>query len=124
MKDKIYEKGLKFAIDIINLHTHLVNNDEFVISEQLLRSGNAVGVKISEAMDIYNLESMQIYSNDVFLERISIAIKQAHETKYWLALLKQSKPIEYKYDSYIVDINKIIKILCSIIKDCKKLKPK
>ena len=47
---------------------------------------------------------------------MSIASKEARETKYWLTLLSESKLIEYNFNEYLNDINELIKILTSIVK--------
>ena len=51
-----------------------------------------------------------------FISKMSIAAKEARETRYWLRLLKQSKLVELQYDFYLTDIESIINILTKIVK--------
>jgi len=104
----VYKKSFEFAIKIVNLYKDLTNKKEFVISKQLLRSGTSIGANVAEAT--------AAYSKKDFVSKMSIASKEARETKYWLDLLKATHYLIEK-DFYILkDINEIIKILTSIIK--------
>jgi four helix bundle protein len=47
---------------------------------------------------------------------MSIASKEARETKYWLMLLDKSQYIKKDYTVYLNDIDELIKILTSIVK--------
>jgi four helix bundle protein len=76
LKDKSYE----FAIRIVKLSQYLQRGKkEFVLSKQVLRSGTAVGALIREA------EFGQ--SRADFTSKMSISLKEANETEYWLSLL-------------------------------------
>lgn len=80
----IQEKSLAFAIRLVNLYKHLVENKrEYVLSKQMLRSGTAVGALVREA------EHAQ--SKADFLNKMNIALKEANETVYWLVLLKETE---------------------------------
>lgn len=100
------------------MHQHLSDkNREFVLSEQALRSGTSIGSLIREA------ESAE--SDTDFIHKLSIALKEAHETAYWLLLLKDTKYIDAKiYTSISNDCNEIIKILASSIITLKSKKRK
>ena len=73
-KNVIYEKSFKFAIKIVNLYKLLVNKKEYIISKQLLRSCTSIGANVSEAT--------AAYSKKDFISKMSIASKEARETKY------------------------------------------
>ena len=104
----VYKKSFEFAIKIVNLYKDLTNKKEFVMSKQLLRSGTSIGANVAEAT--------AAYSKKDFVSKMSIASKEARETKYWLDLLKATHYLSGE-DFYILkDINEIIKILTSIIK--------
>ncbi len=47
---------------------------------------------------------------------MSIASKEARETKYWLRLLLEGKLIDNKYQDYINDINELVSIITKIFK--------
>ena len=82
--------------------------NEYVISKQLLRAGTSIGANIEEAN--------AGFSKKDFIYKMSIASKEARETKYWLLLLNKSKLTDIKMDNYIEDIEHIINILTKIVK--------
>ena len=73
-------KSFDFAIDIVNLYKDLTENKkEYVMSRQLLKSGTSIGANVREA------EFAQ--SKLDFISKMSISLKEANETDYWLELL-------------------------------------
>ena len=108
----IQNKSFKFALSIFDLYKILKVENEFIISKQLLRSGTSIGANIEEAL--------QEQSNADFISKLSISLKEAVETRYWLKLLKYSNFINFEnFDKYISDVNEIINILTKIIKTSK-----
>jgi len=109
----IKNKSYLFALRVIKAYKFLSKEQrEFVLSKQMLRSGTAVGALIREA------EYAQSTSD--FIHKLSIALKEANETEYWLMLLKDSEYIDQKsYYSIIADIVELIKLLTSIINSTK-----
>jgi len=80
-------KSYGFALDIVRLSQFLiVSKKEFVLSKQILRSGTAIGALIREA------EFGQ--SKADFINKMSIALKEANETIYWLDILKDTNFID------------------------------
>ena len=108
----IKDKSFKFAISIIGLYNMLKVENEFVISKQLLRSGTSIGANVEEGI---HGQSM-----DDFIAKLSISLKEACETLYWLELLKVSEMTKINLDSYIKDSNEIISILTRILKTSRK----
>ena len=110
-KMKIEELSFDFAKRIVFLHKHLTttsDNKEFVISKQILRSGTSIGANIAEA------EHPQ--STADYLNKVSIALKEANETKFWLLLLKDCNYIsEKESESFLSDFYRSIKILATIV---------
>ncbi|MEW7293023.1 four helix bundle protein [Aquimarina sp. 2304DJ70-9] len=51
-----------------------------------------------------------------FISKMSIASKEARETRYWLRLLKESNLITTDLSKDLDEINQIIKILTKIVK--------
>ena len=102
-----------FAIRIIKLYKFLSEeNKEFVMSKQILRSGTSIGANISE--------SIFAQSRMDFVSKMSIALKEASETKYWLDLLMETEYItKMQYESIIDDIGKIIGTLINIVNSTK-----
>lgn len=77
MKDNIVvKKSFDFALKIIELYEILNMEKEFIISKQILRSGTSIGANIQEAT--------AGFSKKDFVYKMSIASKEARETRYWL----------------------------------------
>jgi len=114
MKKSILKtKSYAFALRIVKLYKYLCTNREYVLSKQVLRSGTAIGALVSEA------EFGQ--SKADFVSKLSIALKEANETLYWLNLLKDSEYLDEKmFESIKPDIEELIKLLVSSIKTAKK----
>lgn len=110
LKDKSYG----FALEVVRLSQYLVaDKKEYVLSKQLLRSGTAVGALIREA------EFAQ--SKKDFIHKMSIALKEANETLYWLDILKDtSYLVEDKYLSLHSVCKELVAMLVSSIKTSKK----
>jgi four helix bundle protein len=82
---------------------------EFVLSKQVLRSGTAIGALVREAQ--------QAESRADFAHKLAIALKEAHETEYWLDLLHQSDLLDKAgHESIHPEITELMKLLTSIIK--------
>ena len=113
MANIIEEKSFAFAVRIVNLSKHLnETKKEFVLSKQLLRSGTSIGANVAEAE--------QAQSTPDFISKMSIALKEASETKYWIRLLATTKYLtEAESDSILNDCVELEKILVSIIKSTK-----
>ena len=110
----VKEKSYAFELRIIKAYKFLSSEQrEFVLSKQMLRSGTAIGALIREAE----------YGQSVpdFIHKLSIALKEANETQYWLMLLKDSGYIDEKsFLSIEPECVELIKILTSIINSSKK----
>ena len=102
-----------FAIRIIKLYKYLSEEKkEFVISKQILRSGTSIGANISE--------SIFAQSRMDFVSKMSIALKEANETKYWLELLVETDYLtEEQYKSVAENVKKIIGTLVNIVNSTK-----
>ena len=113
-KNVLKDKSFAFALRIVNAYKFLTKEkNEFVLSKQLLRCGTAIGALISEA------EYAQSISD--FINKMSIALKEANETEYWLMLLKKSEYIdEDVYSSILIDCQELLKLLVSSINTSKK----
>jgi len=109
----IVVKSKSFAVKIVQLYKFLVDErKEYVMSKQLLRSGTSIGANVHE--------SINAQSTSDFVHKLSIALKEADETSYWLELLKESAYIaNEQYDPLYKDCCEIIAILTSIIKRIK-----
>ena len=110
----VLEKSYALALRMVKLYKYLMEEKkEFVLSKQILRSGTSIGANIEEAMGAQ--------SEKDFLSKISIAYKEARETKYWLRLLNDSEYLEEKQaQSLFQDIEEMLKLLGSIQKTMKQ----
>lgn len=86
---------------------------EFVLSRQLLRSGTAIGALVREAE--------HAESKKDFIHKMSISLKEANETRYWLDLLRESDLIgNLDFTKVDDEVVQIIRLLVSIIKSSKQ----
>ncbi len=107
------EKTYAFALRIIKAYNFLTSKNEYVLSKQLLRAGTSIGANCREAT--YAQSKMD------FINKLSIALKEANETIYWLELLHDSDFIDDKsFNSVHDDGLEILKLLISIIKTSKE----
>jgi four helix bundle protein len=104
----VREKSFAFALEVIALYQKLQNEREYVLSKQLLRSGTSIGANVEEAV--------AAQSRRDFLSKMSVASKEARETRYWLVLLEQSKLTRVEIKSSIGSVEELIRILTSIVK--------
>jgi four helix bundle protein len=106
-KSPLREKSYKLAVQTVNLCRNLKRDKEFVLSDQLLRSGTGIGANIEEAI--------QAQSRRDFVSKLSIALKEANETRYWLRLLNETTP-KSGANLLLPLIHEIISMLISTIK--------
>jgi len=107
------EKSLLFSIDIVHLYKKLAENKEFVMSKQMLRSGTAAGALIREA------EFAQ--SKADFINKLSIALKEANETQYWLELLFKTNFLNTElFHLHTKQNDELISMLAASIKTSKQ----
>ncbi|GAB6182736.1 four helix bundle protein [Thermodesulfovibrio hydrogeniphilus] len=108
----ILERAFKFAVKVVNICRFLMEErKEFVLSKQLLKSGTSIGANINEAQNAQSKKD--------FIAKMSIASKEAMETKYWLNLLIETGYLnnhDKMGNELLSDIEEIQKILISIIK--------
>jgi len=104
----VLNKSFNFALEIIELYKILKNKNEFIISKQLLRSGTSIGANVEEAN--------AAQSKKDFATKMSIASKEARETRYWLRLLSRSKLVDYDFEKYLNKIDELIRIITAIVK--------
>ncbi|HKX82593.1 MAG TPA: four helix bundle protein [Pyrinomonadaceae bacterium] len=106
----IREKSYSFAIRVVKLNQYLCDTrKEFILSKQLLRSGTAIGALVREA------EFGR--SRADFRNKMSIALKEANETVYWLNLLKDTDYInEGMFESMSEDCLELVKMLVATVK--------
>lgn len=109
LKSKSYD----FALKVIRSTKEMrKKHNEFDLTRQFVRSGTAVGALIREA------EFAQ--SKADFVHKLSISLKEANETDYWICLLKDSDYLNGKNAEELQDeCKQLIRMLVSSIKTAK-----
>jgi four helix bundle protein len=110
----LHEKSLRFAVRMVKFYQYLCEEKkEYMLSRQVLRSGTSIGANIAE--------SRYAQSDPDFVSKLSIALKEANETCYWLNCLGRRNIIDQQgHQSMLNDATELVKILISAIKTKKK----
>ena len=110
----IQEKSFDFAVGIIGFCIHLRDRKrEYIISNQLLRCGTAIGSNIEEGIGSRTEKDFHF--------KFSLAYKEARETMFWLKIIRESRySIPDLTDTLIRDCDEILRILGSILKTLRK----
>ncbi len=107
-------KSKQFAIRIVRFVRYLQEEKRcyYDLVRQILKSGTSIGANVSE--------SQNAQSREDFVHKLSIALKEADETAYWLDILYGAEIIEQReFESLRDDLREIIALLISIIKTSK-----
>lgn len=109
----IRERSFQFAIEIIELVKKLPKNRvNYRIGDQIIRSGTSIGANIEEAQNCG--------SKKEFTHILTIALKEARETDYWLRIIEETGSVsESKTGKIRKECIEIIKILTTIVKRSK-----
>ncbi len=114
-KNPLRDKSYAFAINIVRLSQGLVKEKkEFVLSKQILRSGTSVGALIRE--------SEFAASKADFINKLTVSLKEANETEYWLMLLYDTDYLDKQnFESLRTECKELIAMLVSSIKTSKEI---
>lgn len=109
----LYNKSYSFAIRVVNAYKFLTKEkNEYVLSKQLLRSGTAIGALIREAKFAQSTAD--------FINKLSISLKEANETQYWIELLHDTGYIDdTTFKSIYNEVSELTALLVSIVKTTK-----
>lgn len=112
-ENKVKLKAEAYSDRIVKMAKCLkTDRHEYTISSQILRSGTSIGANIAE--------SQYAQSRADFTSKLSISLKEANETKYWLEKLYSGGYInQQEFDSMAADNVELIKLLVAIIKTLK-----
>ena len=106
----LIDLSMNFAVEIVNLCDSMKGKS--ALTNQLLRSGTSIGANIHEA----NYAS----SKADFIAKMQIALKECHETEYWLKLFVKTNMVnESIYAKLSNDSGKIRRILIASINTAK-----
>lgn len=109
----VKDKSFEFACNVVDVYKRLADRKEYVLSKQLLRAGTSIGSNLREA------EHAQ--SRADFVNKLSIALKEANETEYWLDLLRAANYLEdEEFKALKNQIQELLRLLISILNTTKK----
>ncbi|MHB8906560.1 MAG: four helix bundle protein [Melioribacteraceae bacterium] len=111
----VLEKSFRFGVRIVKFYSIRLKNNYQIkdLLSQILRSGTSIGANVAE--------SQEAVSKKDFINKLSIALKEAKETEYWLKLLKEASVLdENEFNSLKNDCEELIKLLISILKKLKE----
>lgn len=113
-KELIIDKCVNFSIKINKLRKYLREEQhEYNNSDQIQRSGTSIGANYSEACDAE--------SKADFAHKLSIALKEANETTYWLRVLYGSDLIsKEQYEELMSEVNELYRILMASLKTARE----
>ena len=111
---KLRKKSFEFALRIVKLARFLeTDKKDWVLSRQILKSGTSIGANVRQ--------SRFAQSTADFVSKLTIALKEAEETEYWLELLTAAEMISEKQRiSLEKDLNWIIATLVNSVKVSKR----
>ena len=106
-------RSYRFSIRIVECCQYLQRDKrEYILSKQLLRAGTSIGASIAEGRFAQ--------SRADFISKLSISLKEANETKYWLRLLKDTDHLPPPTANELLDdVEQLIKMLASSLKTAK-----
>ena len=115
-KSPLVTKSKAFAIRVVKMCKYLdEEKHEHIMRKQVVRSGTSIGANLAE--------SQYAQSRDDFFTKITIALKEANETKYWLELLRDTDYLEPAFaKSIISDCSELIAMLVATSKSTKTRK--
>lgn len=109
MKDNIIKtKSFEFAIQSVQVYKTLIEQKEYLLSKQFIRSATSIGANVQEA-------DAGISKKD-FISKMSIASKEARETLYWIQLLQSTDLVSFNFEEINKKCEEIVRILTSIVK--------
>ena len=113
MNSPLLDKSLNFATQIVLFYEEFSKTKkDTTITKQLLRSATSVGANINEA----------IYGNSKadFISKLHISLKETSESIYWLKLLKNTKLVNYDFDSLLSLAEEIKRMLIASLNTAKE----
>jgi len=110
VKIQIKQRTFQYALEIIKFIDHLDKHDLSirVIAQQLLRSATSIGANVTEAQ--------ASSSKKEFTNFLNYSLKSANESKFWLALIRDSgKAKRESADKLLSETKQLANILASSI---------
>lgn len=113
-REKFAERLIIFASDIFLLSNKLPKSPAgFAIANQIVRSGSSIGANFVESQDASSIKD--------FIQKLSISLREARETLYWLKVIERTKILAYdEISAALKECNELIAILVKSIKKAKE----
>lgn len=112
-KNIVQNKSYALAIEVVSICRILQQKHEYVLSKQLLKSGTSVGANIQE--------SAYAQSRADFISKMSISLKEAKESEYWVRLLIDT---QFLSEAQTVELRRVLQdviaLLVSILKTARQ----
>jgi len=113
--NKVLNLSKEYAVLVIEVIKKL-SKKESNMSNQLIRSATSIGANIHE--------SVYAQGKADFLSKLKIALKECHESEYWLELLYKSQSINESDYTHLKNkcgtIRRILIASCNTIKNNKE----
>ena len=111
--NSLKEKSYLFAIKIVKLSQSLISVEkEYVLGKQLIRSGTSIGALVRE--------SEFAASRADFINKLTVALKEANESEYWLMILFDTNYLtEIHFEELLAKSKELIAMLVASIKTAK-----
>ncbi|HEY8400813.1 MAG TPA: four helix bundle protein [Cytophagaceae bacterium] len=101
--EQIIDKTFEFSLKLIELYIFLIKNNEFELSEKLLKSGTSIRENLEQTFAAGNKQD--------FILKLAQASKDAVETRYWLKLIQMKHMVNSCCDDCVEKLNEIIAML-------------
>ncbi len=110
------DKAFALSVKMVKAARRLMHDEgEYELGRQLLRSGTSIGANITEAQGGI--------SRADFSAKISIAYREALETKYWLNLLYQTQLLaEDEFNQLLWETDDVSRMLFKILKKMGRIR--
>jgi four helix bundle protein len=114
MNEELVNKTFTFSLSLIELYISLLRNSEFELSKKVFESGTSIRENVEASL-------AAIEKRD-FVQKISMASKEAVETRYWLKMIQMNHFISYSCDECVEQLNEIINTLNYLIQENNQYK--
>jgi four helix bundle protein len=113
-REQFVERLLDFASLIVLVSNKLPKTAAgFAIANQIVRSGTSIGANFVESQDASSTKD--------FIQKLSISLREARETWYWLKVIERTKLLSYDdIKQEIAECDQIVAILVKTIKKAKE----
>ena len=112
-KFDIQERTFEFAVQVVKLVNRLPRTVAGIeIGKQVVRSATSIGANVEEA------DAAE--SKRDFVHKMSIAHKEARETRYWLRIIRAALFDDDKVQVLIQESDELVRVLYTIVKNARQ----